>query len=120
MNAWLSLPFPFEPTPNKIHSTKANGGGPGQNTKDVRPKKLWACFWINYQMFIWVRLKIKQEGYAGFGPCFHLAGFQFGTGFLSLSHIGWMKCKHTPGGQGDVQAPSYYMKGVLWETPAQG
>ena len=34
-----------------------------------------------------VWLKIKQEGQtAGFGPCFHLPGFQFGTGFLSHSH----------------------------------
>ena len=32
----------------------------------------------------WVWLKIKQEGQtAGFGPCFHLPGFHFGTGLLS-------------------------------------
>ena len=40
-----------------------------------------------YQVFIWVRLKIKQEGYAGVGPCFHLPGFHFGTVFLSHSHL---------------------------------
>ena len=27
--------------------------------------------------------KLKTRGYAGFGPCFHLPGFHFGTGFLS-------------------------------------
>ena len=36
---------------------------------------------------LWVWLKIKQGGYAGFGPCFHLPGFQFGTGLLSHSQI---------------------------------
>ena len=37
---------------------------------------------------IWVWLKINQEGQtAGFGSCFHLPGFHFGTGFLSHSHI---------------------------------
>ena len=37
---------------------------------------------------VWVWLKIKQEGQtAGFGPCFHLPGFPFGTGFLSHSHF---------------------------------
>ena len=36
----------------------------------------------------WVWLKIKQEGQtAGFGPCFHLPGFHFGTGFLSHSQV---------------------------------
>ena len=39
-------------------------------------------------MKIWVWLKINQEGQtAGFGPCFHLPGFDFGIGFLSHSHI---------------------------------
>ena len=28
-----------------------------------------------------------RRGYAGFGPCFHLPGFHFGTGFLSHSHL---------------------------------
>ena len=32
--------------------------------------------------------KLNRRGYAGFGPCFHLPGFHFGTGFLSHSHIG--------------------------------
>ena len=36
----------------------------------------------------WVWLKIKQEGQtAGFGPCFHLPGFHFGTGFVSHSQM---------------------------------
>ena len=36
----------------------------------------------------WVWLKIKLEGRtAGFGPCFHLPGFHFGTGFLSHSQL---------------------------------
>ena len=36
----------------------------------------------------WEWLKIKQEGQtAGFGPCFHLPGFQFGIGFLSHSQM---------------------------------
>ena len=25
--------------------------------------------------------KLTRRGYAGFGPCFHLPGFHFGTGF---------------------------------------
>ena len=28
------------------------------------------------------------QNYADVGPCVHLPGFHFGTGFLSLSHIG--------------------------------
>ena len=41
----------------------------------------------------WVWLNIEQEGQtAGFGPCFHLPGFHFGTGFLSHSQIKpWLK-----------------------------
>ena len=35
----------------------------------------------------WVWLKINQEGYAGFGPCFHLPGIHFGTGFLIHTHF---------------------------------
>ena len=31
--------------------------------------------------------KLNRTGYAGFGLCFHLPGFHFGTGFLSHSHI---------------------------------
>ena len=31
--------------------------------------------------------KLNRRGYAGFGPCFHLPGFHFGTGFLSHSHF---------------------------------
>ena len=38
-------------------------------------------------ILIWVWLKIKWGQTAGFGPCFHLPGFDFGTGFLSHSHI---------------------------------
>ena len=30
--------------------------------------------------------KLTRRGYAGFGPCFHLPGFHFGTGFLSHGH----------------------------------
>ena len=30
--------------------------------------------------------KLNSGDYAGFGPCFHLPGFHFGTGFLSHSH----------------------------------
>ena len=38
--------------------------------------------------WIWVWLKMNQEGQtAGSGPCFHLPGFHFGTGFLSHSHM---------------------------------
>ena len=37
---------------------------------------------------IWVWLKMKHEGQtAGVGPCFHLPGFLFGTGFWSHSQI---------------------------------
>ena len=37
---------------------------------------------------MWVWLKIQQEGQtAGFGPCVHLPGSPFGTGFLSHSHV---------------------------------
>ena len=31
--------------------------------------------------------KLNRRGYAGFGPCFHLPGFHFGTGFLSHRHM---------------------------------
>ena len=31
--------------------------------------------------------KLNRRGYAGFGPCFHLPGFHFGTGFLSHSQV---------------------------------
>ena len=31
--------------------------------------------------------KLNRRGYAGFGPCFHLPGFHFGTGFLSHSQL---------------------------------
>ena len=31
--------------------------------------------------------KFNRRGYADFGPCFHLPGFHFGTGFLSHSHM---------------------------------
>ena len=30
--------------------------------------------------------KLNRRGYAGVGPCFHLPGFHFGTGFVSHSH----------------------------------
>ena len=45
------------------------------------------------QSNMWLWLKIKQEGQtAGFGPCFHLPGFHFGTGFWSHSHVGTSTC----------------------------
>ena len=31
--------------------------------------------------------KLNRRGYAGFGPCFHLPGIHFGTGFLSHSQM---------------------------------
>ena len=32
--------------------------------------------------------KLNRRGYySGFGPCFHLPGFHFGTGFLSHGHV---------------------------------
>ena len=31
--------------------------------------------------------KLNRRGYAGFGPCFHLPGIHFGTGFLSHSQL---------------------------------
>ena len=31
--------------------------------------------------------KLNSRGYAGVGPCFHLPGFHFGTGFWSHSQI---------------------------------
>ena len=53
----------------------------------LRPAHVKGCaFW---RVPFWVWLKIKQEGQtAGFGPCFHLPGFHFGTGFLSHSLFG--------------------------------
>ena len=40
------------------------------------------------QVGTWLWLKIQELGQtAGFGPCFHLPGFHFGTGFLSHTHI---------------------------------
>ena len=33
--------------------------------------------------------RLNRRGYAGFGPCFHLPGFHFGTGCLSHSHSWW-------------------------------
>ena len=31
--------------------------------------------------------KLNRRSYAGVGPCFHLAGFHCGTGFLSHGHM---------------------------------
>ena len=31
--------------------------------------------------------KLNRRGYAGFGPCFHLQGFHFGTFFVSHSQM---------------------------------
>ena len=46
-------------------------------------------------MGTWVWLKIEQEGQtAGFGPCVHLPGLHFGTGFLSHSHITILSILH--------------------------
>ena len=65
-----------------------------------------ACLVIGHQLprvrtlcrLTWVWLKINNRGFAGFGPCFHLPGFHFGTGFLSHSHMlsgqtccGWLR-----------------------------
>ena len=33
--------------------------------------------------------KLKKRGYAGFGPCYYLPRFNFGTGFLSHSQV-WL------------------------------
>ena len=44
----------------------------------------------NQQIALWLfgcGSKFTRRGYAGFGPCFHLPGFHFGTGFLSHSHL---------------------------------
>ena len=72
---------------------------------------------------IWMWLKIEQQGprgYAGFGPCFHLPGFHFGTGFLSHSHIlsllsrvvtWWWVFKGSPDPK--LHAPMY-----LWLEPS--
>ena len=31
--------------------------------------------------------KLNRRGYAGVGPCFHLPGFHFGTGFLEQPYV---------------------------------
>ena len=31
--------------------------------------------------------QLNRRSYAGCGPCFHLPGFHFGTGFFSHSHV---------------------------------
>ena len=64
----------------------------------VGPSRMGGILRTQNLKLIWVWLKIKQEGQtAGVGPCFHLPGFHFGTGFLSHSHIsalpGWAKLK---------------------------
>ena len=44
--------------------------------------------------------KLNRRGYASVGPCFHLPGFHFGTGFLSLSHMSlmfWKGCSISAG-----------------------
>ena len=43
-------------------------------------------------LFIWVWLKIKQEGLRRFWSMFPLARVDFGTGFLSHSHVSLGKC----------------------------
>ena len=45
---------------------------------------------------IWCGSKLNRRGYAGFGPCFHLPGFHFGTGLLSRSHM-MFSFKHKKG-----------------------
>ena len=38
--------------------------------------------------------KLNRRGYAGFGSCFHLPGFHFGTGFLSHSQMAGVLPSH--------------------------
>ena len=61
----------------------------------TQPVDTLYAFFLGGSPFIWVWLKIKQEGQAaGFGSCFHLPGFHLCTGFLSHSHSGGPKSVH--------------------------
>ena len=56
-----------------------------------------------YALPCWCGSILNRRGYAGFGPCFHLPGFHFGTGFLSHSHVSWWEGNlgsDQPGGRG--------------------
>ena len=55
------------------------------------------CIYIH----IWVWVKTKPQGIAGFGPCCHLPGFHFGCIFLTHSHM-YIIC----GGSGVFQCSS--------------
>ena len=63
----------------------------GSAASEVKPAGFqfaWDVTWPRVQGAAWLRLKIKEGGgYAGVGPCFHLPGFHFATGFLSHSQV---------------------------------
>ena len=46
----------------------------------------------NGQLLTGCGSKLNRRGYAGFGPCFHLPGFHFGTGLLSHSQKSHWVC----------------------------
>ena len=43
--------------------------------------------WGETPMWAWLKTKRSGGQTAGSGPCFHLPGFHFATGFLSHSHV---------------------------------
>ena len=40
--------------------------------------------------------KLARRGYAGFGPCFHLPGFHFGTGLVSRGQLFQLRFDDAP------------------------
>ena len=92
------------PATSKLQTPRQTMGNPPGERASVRGrvnavKKLSrrkVLFFFKYKyihtyMYIYIYIcgcgsKLKSLGYAGFGPCFHLPGFRFGTGLLSHSH----------------------------------
>ena len=83
-----------------VHSLQRRQVFPwGPKTRSLGVSPLWRCRCLGYTSFgdfngkpkgtspiYGCGVKSNRRGYAGFGPRFHLPGFQFGTGFLSHSH----------------------------------
>ena len=57
--------------------------------------------------------KLNRRGYAGVGPCFHVPGFHFGTGFLSHSQMRLVVSLFTkPRGNGIAVLPGIVRRNV--------
>ena len=85
-NAWWHFPKQCakQPPPKRGQTTEPHGWPELFGEDPVRITRVTVyLFKPNTPRATWAWLKIKQEGQtAGFGPCFHLPGFHFGTFFF--------------------------------------